>query len=203
MLDSSNSQYSQIWLQLLKVNGCKILNSTECIENLNSFESIDISEMKLPNCQEWDLPPAQCIAFSFAISGKFPTEYQKELTTESKSFVLLLGLPPYKGLPGPENEQFYQLVARQIHSILSKIRLCFQSPLVNAHGREAERKKLEFLAELDRAKNIFFTNISHEFRTPLTLILGFVEQLEVLSANSQRINFFESKNKNQNLFKMN
>jgi signal transduction histidine kinase len=53
----------------------------------------------------------------------------------------------------------------------------FASKLGDAQTSLAAQMRADSLAELDRAKNLFFSNASHELRTPLTLLLGPIEHL--------------------------
>ena len=103
--------------------------------------------------------------------------------------LLVLGLNPHRPFDA-QYEGFCRLLADQLSAALT-----------NARSHEVEHQRAESLAELDRAKTAFLTNVSHEFRTPLALMLGpledalahargqpeLTERLETVHRNSNRL----------------
>lgn len=102
----------------------------------------------------WNCQSHQAVAVPFPIAGQ-----------TSKAGVLIIGLNPFR-LFDDSYKGFIELISAQI-----------AASIANAQAYEEERKRAESLAEIDRAKTVFFSNVSHEFRTPLTLMLSPLQEI--------------------------
>ena len=139
------------------------------------------AEVRLDDDRGWDLGRAVATGavqevgdlarrFAGLVSGPYPEPPKSALIVPIQQpglpravACLVAGVSARRALDA-SYRAFYEVLGATITTAVSNVR-----------AYEQEQRRAEALAQIDRAKTAFFSNVSHEFRTPLTLMLGPLE----------------------------
>ncbi len=104
--------------------------------------------LPMPSSGPWRVPSRTLLVMAISPAGR-----------QEVCGFLVCGLNPHRSLDS-DYFGFCELVDRELAAAIAAADTCVQ-----------QRQRADALAEIDRAKTGFFTTVSHEFRTPLTLML--------------------------------
>jgi len=116
-----------------------------------SIQRVDGLAVRLAGvrCGTYDEPPDTAMVLPVLVPGR-----------QEPYGYLVAGVSIRRALD-PDYLAFYELLGAAVGAAAG-----------NVTAYEQEQRRIEEMAKIDRAKTAFFSNVSHEFRTPLTLLLG-------------------------------